>query len=297
MPAITPQFEGAHASRPEERPAVHHEGLAGEVPARVRAEEQHHRGDVVLWVALAPDGVILHVTLGARPRSARPPPGPAWRTPRAQSRDHDAVSTPFPRRRASEGVDRLLDAPAPPYSAMPVMPAAEPTFTMRPHPASAMLRSARPASPRGSPSPRPSWTSSRPRTRPPAGPLEVNVCALLTRPSTRPNGPRSDRRVADPLLLADVGGHAEGPRALPARPPSGRCGGPSQLGDHHPGAVLRQVVCDPRPMPWPAPVTMTTRPSTSCIVTRRLARDRQGRGRYHPPSGAGVERGDRGRGT
>src|SRR5438105_897882 len=100
------------------------------------------------------------------------------------------------------------------------------------------------------------------------GAIGRNVWALLTRPSTRPKVETVWVTMASTCalsLMSQTDANARAPRAsISATVRSARW--PFHSATVTDAPCLARCRAIPRPMPWPAPVTITTRPSTPCWV-------------------------------
>src|SRR3954449_13341951 len=92
----------------QERAAVDHERLTGEVAATVTAEKQRDRTDVVFGITLTTDGMRLGELAVGLLVACRGLLATLRRRARRNRVDHDPVASPLPRRGASQRTDRLL---------------------------------------------------------------------------------------------------------------------------------------------------------------------------------------------
>src|SRR4051794_21109953 len=92
----------------QERAAVDHERLTGEIAATITAEKQRDRTDVVLGIPLTTDGMRLgELAVGLLVAGGRLLATFRRRAGRDRV-DDDPVASPLPRCRASQCTDRLL---------------------------------------------------------------------------------------------------------------------------------------------------------------------------------------------
>src|SRR5690348_12086534 len=96
------------ASRPQERPPIHHQRLPGEIATGVRAQEQHDWRDVVLGVAEAVDAAVPDEGAALRGGALDALFAALGGGAGAEAVDDDAVRAPLARRRAGERADCLL---------------------------------------------------------------------------------------------------------------------------------------------------------------------------------------------